>query len=306
MNVPADQLLRCHLPGSRAQVVVVHATALARKASAIWSLKPTSSALFAQSLSAGLLIGALQKGGDTRLNVQIECDGPVRGLFSDATPNGEVRGYVKNRELDLPHGTGPFRALGQLGRKGYLSVLRDVKGQIFRGMVDIDVDPLGSVEVADLVHRYFDQSEQVPTAVGLAVSIGREEPLERVFGVLVQAMPDGDFERVHSIRRRLDTGWLDDVAMAESPGDLKWLEPLLGEPVVVGDSVLAQYRCTCSRERAVRAVTAMGREEIVDLWEKEGRAEMTCEFCGQRYELNGEELLDLAGLKLQKGGSAPN
>jgi len=283
----SDRVLRAYLPESKLQLIFVLATDVARKGREIQKAYPTAAGLFAQTLTSGLLLGALQK-GDARLNLQIECDGPVRGLFADAKPNGEVRGYIKNPQVDFPGRAGPFRAAGALGRKGYVSVLRDMNGEVYRGSVDLDTGR-GDTEIADLLHRYFHQSEQVETGIALTVRPHGEEPLGEVAGLLVQALPDGDREKLRGAIDRLRADWLDTASF-----ELESLAELFeGERPVLIDQHPALYNCGCSRERALRAVTAMGREEIADLWEKEGKAEATCEFCGAHYVIPGEELLGL-------------
>src|SRR4051812_47334052 len=133
----SDRVVRAYLPGSKLQLIYVQATDVARRGRELQKAYPTAAGLFAQTLTAGLLMGALQK-GDARLNLQIECDGPVRGIFADAKPSGEVRGYIKNPQVDFPGRNGPFRANGALGRKGFVSVLRDIGGEVYRGAVDLE------------------------------------------------------------------------------------------------------------------------------------------------------------------------
>ena len=93
-----DRVIRAYLPEQKLQLIFVTATELSRYGAEIQKAYPTAASLFAQTLTAGLLLGALQT-GDTRLNLQIECDGPIKGLFADARRSGEVRGYIKNGQV---------------------------------------------------------------------------------------------------------------------------------------------------------------------------------------------------------------
>ena len=54
-----------------------------------------------------------------------------------------------------------------------------------------------------------------------------------------------------------------------------------------------EYRCYCSRERVSRALVSMGRQELSDLIQEQGRAELTCQFCDQVYRYTREELEEL-------------
>jgi molecular chaperone Hsp33 len=42
------------------------------------------------------------------------------------------------------------------------------------------------------------------------------------------------------------------------------------------------------------AVSALGRQGILDVLESEGEAIVTCEFCRQRYVVGEEDLRDMA------------
>ena len=61
----------------------------------------TVSAALGRTLTGTLLLGAGQKEFD-RLTVQIECDGPVGGITAETNARGQVRGYVRNPDADVP------------------------------------------------------------------------------------------------------------------------------------------------------------------------------------------------------------
>jgi molecular chaperone Hsp33 len=50
------------------------------------------------------------------------------------------------------------------------------------------------------------------------------------------------------------------------------------------------FRCSCSRERVIDMLRSLGKIEVKSLLEEQGRAEVTCHFCAERYEIGGEEL----------------
>jgi molecular chaperone Hsp33 len=47
-----------------------------------------------------------------------------------------------------------------------------------------------------------------------------------------------------------------------------------------------EFRCTCSYERAVNLVTALGEDEVRDMLEQDQGATLTCEFCNESYWLD--------------------
>lgn len=282
----SDHLVRGLLPrGLRAMCVRV--TETARIARMLHGLYPTSAYLFGEALAAALLVAAFQKDG-SRVNLQIECDGPVRGLFVDADQEGNVRGYVRGAQVHFP-GDAAAGARAALGGSGFLSVLRDLGGgQFYRGQVELRAMEL----TADLA-RYFAESEQVATAVDLRVVPADGEPLGQVAGVLVQKLPDGDASAVEEVRSRLASGALA-RALADGAGAQEALGAAAGEGFELLADVEVAYRCSCSAERARVAVSALGREGVLDVLAKEREAVVTCEFCRQRYVVGEAELQDIA------------
>ncbi|HUB06593.1 MAG TPA: Hsp33 family molecular chaperone HslO [Myxococcales bacterium] len=288
MKIPRDHLLRGLLRGPGVRVLAAFSTAASRKARDSHGCAPTSAALLAQGLTAGALLAAALEKEEARVNLQLECDGPARGLFVDAGTDGSLRGYVKNPKVYFSSGPGePLAPERALGRKGYVSVLRDLgEGELYRGFVELEACELGQ----DL-ERYFRVSEQVETAVGLSVLADGAEPLGAAGGVLVQRLPGGDAAAVERARRALRSGALD-AALREGRTGSALFEALdLGDgPLELLSDLPLELRCRCSREKAVGAVLAMGLEEMRSLLADVGEAKMSCEFCGARYHVSGPEL----------------
>ena len=51
-----------------------------------------------------------------------------------------------------------------------------------------------------------------------------------------------------------------------------------------------EYRCTCSRERMERALLSLGPEELQDMLDQQGEAELTCRFCDRVERFSREDL----------------
>ena len=282
-----DRLVRGIFPERGLRAVFVRVGDTARMARVLHGLYPTSARLFAEALAAGLLVGALQK-DRARVNLQVECDGPLRGLLVDADSEGNVRGTVRRPEVNFP-GDPELGARAALGGSGFLSVLRDLgAGNWYRAHVE-----LNELSIARDLARYYAESEQVDTALDLAVLARPDESLADVVGVLVQKLPDGDAEALAAVRRALADGALRQaLASGGAPHDV--LAAIAGPGFELLADLEVAYRCSCSIERARNAVSALGREELANVLENEKRAEITCEFCRQHYVIGEEELRSIA------------
>jgi len=283
----SDKLCRGLVPGRGLRAVFVRVGDTARMARMLHGLYPTSAHVFAEALAAGALLGALQK-DRARVNVQLECDGPLGGLFVDADGGGNVRGYVRRPLVNFP-GDPARGARAALGRSGFLSVLRDLgNGQHYRSAVELE-----AMDLAADLRRWFAASEQVASAVDLAVVAKGEEPLGEVAGFLVQRLPDGDDAAVGQVHARLAAGALREV-VGRGAGAQEAIAELCGDGFeLLADAELA-YRCGCSQERARVAVSALGQDGIAEVLASEGEAVITCEFCRARYVVTEQELRDVA------------
>lgn len=283
-----DELASALLKSLGLRVLLALTGETSRKARGLASLAPASAALLAQGLTAAVLLGALQK-GERRINLQLECDGPLRGLFADSDPEGHVRGYVKNPHVQLSGKSEAFRWRPALGNSGFLSVLRDKgEGEYYRSAVKLEW-----MDLARDLERFFETSEQLPAHVQLQVLALDSEPLGLVAGLLVQPLPDGDRQALAALGHRLRDagGFLAALQEAPAAGAASVLKSIFpGEDLAVMSSFPVEFTCGCSRERVVGALLALGRAELADLLEKEGQAEASCQFCSTRYVIPGDEL----------------
>ena len=290
----ADELVSGLLKDVDLRVVLVTAGALSRKARALHSAEPAAAALLSQGLTGAALLAALQK-EKGRINLQLECDGPVRGMFADAEAGGTVRGYLKNPYVSFTGGEGRYHWRPVLGNSGFLSVLRDLgKGEYYRSSVELQ-----AFDFPQDLERYFTASEQVQTRLAIEFLPAGSEPLGQVVGVLLQPLPDGDLEAF----RDLSAGLSERLVRAAgeqageggpSGGAAGLLRALFPRPdLEVMSRYPLDFECGCSRERVKRALLAMGRAELEDVLATDKKAEATCQFCTTQYVISEEEIREL-------------
>ncbi|HZH02693.1 MAG TPA: Hsp33 family molecular chaperone HslO, partial [Myxococcaceae bacterium] len=250
----ADELLTAVLNESGLRVLLCTSTGMAREAQKIQSALSASAAVLARGLTAGVLLGALQK-HKQRVNFQLECDGPLRGFFVDADSEGTARGYVKNPNVAYSGAPGAFAWRPVYGNAGYLSVIRDLgEGEFYRSSVELE-----AFDLSQDLERYFQISEQLDSRVALEVLPSEGESLGRVAGLLLQALPDGDRAALEAHGLRMREGALHQALEAHpemgAAGLLSVLFPEAAPDITARLPVA--YRCTCNRDRVVRALLAV-------------------------------------------------
>ena len=54
-----------------------------------------------------------------------------------------------------------------------------------------------------------------------------------------------------------------------------------------------RFECRCSRQRSLNAMKMLDKKELEDILIKEGKAELVCEFCKNKYLINSEEIKEM-------------
>ncbi len=281
-----DRLLQAITTDGHYRIAIIKSTNLVRTARENHHLSLLSTVLLGRTLTGALLLASGLK-GEERIQLRLEGNGPVRVLMTEASSHGEVRGYAANpdAELDLENNEGLGDGLGP----GLLSVSKILYNQA-RPVIGTVELKRGNVN-EDLAY-YLLQSEQVPSAVSLDVSLDENGEVGDAGGVLVQAMPGADKEITHrleenirampQIGQQLKSGYLDEILQTVSEGvEVKELERY---PV--------DFFCRCSKNRFKESLSLVNPEELMEM-DGEGE-EMVCHFCGKRYYFDRDEIMAIA------------
>jgi molecular chaperone Hsp33 len=237
--------------------------------------------LLGELLAAAVLLrGTLKFEG--KLVLQARSEGQIPLLMAECSSAGEVRGIA--RGADLATAT----EFGQLLGKGSLAITVDpLQGQRYQGIV-----PLTGNSLAHSLDAYFEQSEQLGTRLWLAAEG------QRASGLLLQQLP----AQLNTDPVEREQQWEHACALAATiqARDLLELdtEELLYR-LYHQDSVRlfpphpVVFRCSCSRERTLRALAAIGASEIESLLQEMDCITMDCEFCNQQYRYRRGDLGDI-------------
>ena len=285
----ADRLARALAHQGTLRVLAAVTTDLVEEARRRHETAPTATAALGRALTGALLLAATIK-RDERLSLEFSGDGPLRGVLVDATPEGDVRGFVMRPATHLPPRRGKLDVGGALGR-GVLCVMRVPLagvGRLYRSVV-----PLASGEIGGDLAEYLQSSEQTPAAVGVGVYVDGDGRVVAAGGYLVQGLPGATQDALDAVADRVERAATPSQLVRDGLGPVDILHAVAGEDVSLLEEREVQFRCRCSRERVDAAILAMGRAEIAAVLESERRAEATCEFCGTRYVVGENELRGL-------------
>jgi len=281
-----DHIVRALSSAGGIRILACSIKQLAREICALQAASSTVSIALGRGLAGGALMGALLKPGQ-RVALKFEGNGPLRKMIIEADADGAVRGCTGNPAAEAEPLDGRWNVPGIIGRAGFLTVTRDIGmgGEPYHGMVQ-----LRSSEIGDDLAYYLTESEQVPSAVGLGAGLDKDGRISFCGGFLVQALPKADESELEAVMSHIASlPPLADMLQAGGPEALP--EQIFGDiPYTLLETRDLFFRCGCSREKVERALLSFDADELQDMREKDGGAEVTCEFCRQTYSFDGSDL----------------
>ena len=281
-----DRIVRAISKDGLVKVTAAQLTDAVERARNIHHTLPVVTAALGRTMCAASMMGnALKDAGDS-LTVRINGGGPVGTILVVSDSHGNVRGYAQNPEVDLPlRPDGKLNVGGAVGTDGMLTVIRDMGfGEPVSGSVE-----LVSGEIAEDFARYFVDSDQIPTACALGVLVDRDQHVLRAGGYIAQLMPGAGEETASLLEASVQkAGAATNQLMAGSVEDMA-LRVLEGfEPTIVETDEVA-YKCSCTRERVLEALSGVSQQELMQMLEEDGKIEVTCRFCDAVYTFTKDD-----------------
>ncbi|WP_284644968.1 Hsp33 family molecular chaperone HslO [Paenibacillus silviterrae] len=284
-----DYLLRATALNGKVRAFAILTKQLVEELRSRHQTTPTATAALGRTASAAAMMGAMLK-GDERLTVQVKGGGPIGQIVVDADARGEVRGYVGNPDVDLPlNAVGKLDVAGAVGTDGFLYVTKDLGlKEPYSGSI-----PIISGELAEDFTYYFAKSEQTPSAVALGVLVDVDYTVKTAGGFIVQLLPGLTDKEISEIEQQL-SHIPPITTLLERGEDLESiLQTLLPDVQILERREDVRFQCKCSRDRVERTMISLGRAELESLLEEEGRAELVCHFCNEKYQFTGDDLREL-------------
>lgn len=287
-----DKLIRGLLMEGSVNMTMISGRELVEAARQAHGLSHVMTAALGRLLMQTAMMSAQLKSKTDNITVIFDGDGPAGRLVAVGREGGVVKGYADDPSVELPlNGKGKLDVSGAVGKRGELRVIRDLSlKEPYVGRC-----PITDGEIANDFANYFFTSEQQPSLVYLGVRVDPASGAVRAAsGLLIQPLPfcperdiaaiEAKASEIPALTKMLEEGFEAEDALIELLGELhpEFTEKL--EP---------RFMCDCSRQKIEAALVSLGRDELADMIEKDGGAELTCRFCGSRYVFNKEELTSL-------------
>jgi molecular chaperone Hsp33 len=163
------------------------------------------------------------------------------------------------------------------------------------------ITPLHTGEVAGDLAYYLTASEQIPSAVIIALILDANGAVASSGGILIQTFPDTPDESIVRVEQSMSSLGKDLGASLREGTDITSVlgDILGGEQFTVIDSRPIRAGCRCSRDLIRSVLMNIHREELNDMLLRDRGAEVVCTFCTKKYRFDEK---DLETLIMEKSG----
>ncbi len=287
----ADKIIKFLAYDGRISVVCADTTQLVEEARKIHDMSPVVTAAFGRLLTITAIMATEMKGKKDKLTIQIKGNGLIGNMLVTANNEPTIKGYVLNPIVDIPLNEDGKLDVGEaVGREGYINVIKDI------GLKDpyIGISPLVSGEIAEDFANYFVNSEQRDSAVALGVLVDKNG-VRASGGYLINPMPDATSEDITNIEQSIFKAGAMSKMLDQKLTLIEIAKKITGDENVkiIEDNIVPNFKCECSKDTMKNALTTIGKEELKDIIEKEGNAELVCHFCNKKYNFTKEELEEI-------------
>jgi molecular chaperone Hsp33 len=287
-------LVRTLTRGGGVAIRTIIGSNLIAEAMARRDMAPTAANALGRALMGTVLIavGPAGEDGDEGESVQLQLrgDGPIGNVLVISDALGRVRGTVERPEANNALADGSpdvARAVGM----GTLTVVRHRRKwrEPYTGAV-----PLVSGEIAQDLTLYLTESEQTPSAMGLGVAMADDESAVVAAGFLVQILPDATPAEINQVEENVRSlPPLSQLALCDTDCDelIDLLSSGLGTRARTSASPV--FWCPCTRERALRTLSLLERDELQEIIDENLSQEVCCHFCSRAYQISPDEVRSL-------------
>lgn len=288
----SDYIVRATAAGHQVRIFAATTREMVETARQAHNTSPVATAALGRLLTAGAMMGSMQKGENDKLTLQIQCNGPIGGLTVTADSKANVKGYVKNPQVMLPPNQYGKLDVGGALDLGVLSVIKDM------GLKEpyVGQTQLVSGEIAEDLTYYFATSEQVNSSVALGVLMEKDNTVKQAGGFIIQLLPFAEDSVISMLEENLKGLPSVTTMLADGETPESILEKLTaGMDMEIMDKIPTRFYCDCCKEKVEKVIISIGKDEIQSMIDDNEPIEVNCHFCNKHYTFEVDELKGLLG-----------
>jgi len=289
MSKAADCRAAAFSPSAKIRVVLAEVTDSARELERSHLCGPTAGLIQAEALAGVALLGADLTEADETITFGMKVSGPLGGFLVEAAADGSLRGYTDVKVMNDLDAAEELDTAAALGEQAQVQIIRSRPGKVINsGLVEV-----APAAISHALELYYKNSLQRSAWIQTS-ALGYGEFIDSARAVMVECLPDGDFERF----AKLEEAFSDETIMdcLEAAASLKTVCETLGlEDCVFEETKPLKFACRCSVERVEGMISGLPTEDVRALVAKNEPVQIFCHMCGKGYSVGGEYLEKVLG-----------
>lgn len=257
---------------------------------------PTAGRLLGESLVAVALLSVELGEKSEKVSLQMQVSGQIGGCFVDATRDGKLRGYTRQKILNDFDGSDTTPLEDVLGDAGSITIIHSNNKKI----ISQDRIPCNPPNLRHGIAKYYNDLHKKPTAIEICAN-SNAHYLHNAKGILLTRMPEGSPEDFVPMLEKFNDKSV--FKALEQEADIKQISKLIGlNDLEMIDTRPLAFQCTCSHEKVVYSVSCLPTDELNDMLEAGEKPEATCNFCNETYRVSATELTQIIRKKSKSKG----
>jgi molecular chaperone Hsp33 len=278
---PADRAVTAVTHDGAFRVIAVRTTETVREVIRTQAMEGPNAQNLADVVTGTILV-RLTMAPTFRVQGIVRGPGNRGTLLGDSHPDGTARGLVQRPQglTEVSLGAG---ALMQMNRTM-------PTGAVVQGVVEVPPDG-----VSGALMSYFQSSEQI-TGVACVGTLFDGANVEAAGGYMVQLLPEVSRAPLAVMTERLDLDFSDRASVLREiqrdPSEL--LARILdGMPFEQTQQHELRFGCHCSATRVLASLATLPKADIKELMDSDEQLAITCDYCGQNYQMSPKALAGL-------------
>ena len=254
------------------RIYVTEAAGIAQEAIDSHNTKPLGSLILATAISTFGTFVSLYK--EQKTSSIIKGNGPSKTILVETSPNGDIRALIGDPSVSTEVDKTDFNNIPLtvgIGDSGTLKIVREVHGKYFGGEVQ-----LANFDIVTDLAFYFDQSDQIYSAVVSDVELETATKIKRANSVIFQMLPSHTEEEKTFVEEFIKNNKLSKL------GTKEYINKLNG---MIIDTKEIRWNCSCSLEKMKDVIKVIPEEEQKNIIKEHGKIEVKCNYCNKNYEI---------------------
>lgn len=248
---------------------------------------PSFGALMAMSKVAtfAALYGPSILSDKEKVTIKIAGNGTIGTIYCDTNNKGEIKIMATNPYAQVPFVNNKPDFNQVIGTSGTMVVTKDLQ---MRENYQA-ISPILKGDICDTFSYFMQTSEQKPSGIGIGLNFTINEEILNCGGFMSQLLPDATPENYENLEKQIKSLPNINTLFKEFKQE-EILEFLSHNDYKIIDSQDVKFYCDCTKERFIKKIIALDKKDVNEIFEKQEKIEVVCEFCKTKYMINKEDI----------------